>query len=217
MVLKKILISFLLVLLFTNLFSGCSSNSETSESISSEVSEDESFVSYEPIENVYGKTINVEMKIKDFGVMVIELYPEEAPITVENFVSKVKDGFYDGLKIHRVVPGFVVQGGRYEGSDSLEPIKGEFGANGINNTIPHRKGVISMARKNADKDSATCQFFICAATSDMNSESLDGQYAAFGCVISGIEVIDKISIVSRDSSDQPLKDVIIEYVKVISE
>ena len=214
---KRFSIAFFSVLMLLNLLSSCSSNIETSENETSEVSVEETVNSYAPIENIYGKTINVEMKIKDFGVIVLELYPEEAPITVENFVSKVREGFYDGLKIHRVVPGFVIQGGEYEDRDSLTSIKGEFSANGITNRIPHQKGVISMARKVADNDSATCQFFICADTSEMVSSNLDGHYAAFGCVVSGIEVIDMISIISRDSNDRPLKDVVSEYIKVVSE
>ncbi len=214
---KRFSTVFFSVLILLNLLSSCSSDTETSETESSDVSVEETVNSYAPIENIYGKTINVEMKIKDFGVIVLELYPEEAPITVENFVSKVREGFYDGLKIHRVVPGFVIQGGEYEDRDSLTPIKGEFSANGITNRIPHQKGVISMARKVVDNDSATCQFFICADTSEMVSSNLDGHYAAFGCVISGIEVIDMISIISRDSNDRPLKDVVIEYIKIVSE
>ncbi len=174
---------------------------------------------YEPLENIYGSTITVEMKIKDFGVVVIDLFPDEAPITVENFVSKVEEGFYDGLIIHRVVPGYLIQGGDPTGTGSgeegQETIKGEFAANGILNRIPHQRGVISMARKPTEKDSATSQFFICVDTSDSISDMLDGQYASFGCVTSGMEVIDLITTVSCDVKNRPNKDVVIEYIKVI--
>ena len=204
----------LFILLIVSLFVviSCSSADESAENSSSEI---ESSEPYAPLENVYGNTITVEMKIKDFGVMTLELYPDEAPLTVANFISKVEEKFYDGLIIHRVVPGFVIQGGKPVYGEIFEPIKGEFSANGITNRIPHQKGVISMARKEGDNNSATSQFFICASTSEYIS-NLDGSYAAFGCVTSGIRVLDLITTVSTDAEDKPYKDVVIEYIKVIS-
>jgi peptidyl-prolyl cis-trans isomerase B (cyclophilin B) len=215
--LKKYLAFILaLMIIFSN---GCSStDSSVEESQISDVSEAVS-EEYKPIENIYGNTITVEMKIKDFGIMKIELYPEEAPETVRNFVSLVNDEFYNGLTIHRVVAGFIIQGGDPSGTGygqaGLETIKGEFYANGYTNRIPHKKGVISMARKSGDYNSATTQFFICAATSDVVSDSLDQKYAAFGCVTSGIYVVDLVSGAATASNEMPVNQIFIEYVKVI--
>ena len=203
-------------MIFSN---GCSStDSSVEESQISDVSEAVS-EEYKPIENIYGNTITVEMTIKDFGTLKIELYPEEAPETVRNFVSLVNDEFYNGLTIHRVVAGFIIQGGDPSGTGygqaGLETIKGEFYANGYTNRIPHKKGVISMARKSGDYNSATTQFFICAATSEGVSDSLDQKYAAFGCVTSGIYVVDLVSGAATASNEMPVNQIFIEYVKVI--
>lgn len=135
--------------------------------------------------------------------MTVELYPKEAPITVENFLKLVKAGFYDGLIFHRVISGFMIQGGDplgtgYGGSDAS--IKGEFRANGINNTLRHTRGVISMARSQSP-NSASSQFFIM----HKDAPYLDGQYAAFGKVVEGIEVVDEIASVETDYNDMPLK------------
>ena len=135
--------------------------------------------------------------------MTVELYPKEAPITVENFLKLVKEHFYDGLIFHRVISGFMIQGGDpmgtgYGGSDTS--IKGEFRANGINNTIRHTRGVISMARSQSP-NSASSQFFIMPK----DAPYLDGQYAAFGKVVEGIEVVDEIASVETDYNDMPLK------------
>ncbi len=208
-----------LLALITILSVGCSSaDSSAEESEASDVSEAVS-EEYKPIENIYGNTITVEMKIKNFGIMKIELYPEEAPETVRNFVSLVNDGFYNGLTIHRVVAGFIIQGGDPSGTgygqEGLKTIKGEFYANGYTNRIPHKKGVISMARKSGDYNSATTQFFICAATSDIVSDSLDQKYAAFGCVTSGIYVVDLVSSAITAQNETPVNQIFIDYVKVI--
>ena len=120
----------------------------------------------------------------------IELYPDKAPITVANFEKLVKEGFYDGLTFHRVIPGFMIQGGDPEGTGmggSKNKIKGEFASNGVKNDLKHTRGVISMARSN-DPDSASSQFFIVQA----DSTHLDGQYAAFGKVTKGMDIVDKI-------------------------
>ena len=138
--------------------------------------------------------MKVEINVKDYGIIKLELDADTAPITVTNFVNLAKSGFYDGLTFHRIIDGFMVQGGDPEhngmgGSD--KPIKGEFKNNGIENNISHVRGVISMARSPYDNDSASSQFFIVHE----DSTFLDGDYAAFGRVIEGIEVIDKLVLV----------------------
>ncbi|MBQ1504115.1 MAG: peptidylprolyl isomerase [Oscillospiraceae bacterium] len=135
----------------------------------------------------------------------VELDPKAAPITVENFEKLVKEGFYDGLKFHRVISGFMIQGGDPKGNGTGGPgytIKGEFAANGVDNPIKHVRGVISMARA-ADPDSAGSQFFIMHADADY----LDGQYAAFGHVVEGMDVVDEIASVRTDMKDRPVKPV----------
>ena len=146
------------------------------------------------------KKFTIEME--DGGVMKGELYPEIAPITVENFEKLANSGFYDGLIFHRVIPGFMIQGGCPDGTGMGGPgwnIKGEFAANGVKNDLRHERGVLSMARA-MDPDSAGSQFFIMHET----SPHLDGQYAAFGKVISGMEVVDRIAEVPTDYQDKPL-------------
>ena len=138
-----------------------------------------------------GDTIMVEITMRDGGVIKLELYPEVAPITVENFTKLAGEGFYDGLIFHRVINGFMIQGGDPEGTGfggSGENIKGEFAVNGVANNISHVRGVISMARSRS-YNSASSQFFIVHKDSDF----LDGQYAAFGKVIEGMEIVDKIA------------------------
>lgn len=135
--------------------------------------------------------------------MTVELYPKEAPITVENFLNLVNEHFYDGLIFHRVISGFMIQGGDPMGTGyggSKNSIKGEFRANGINNTIRHTRGVISMARSQSP-NSASSQFFIM----HRDAPYLDGQYAAFGKVTEGIDVVDEIASVETDCNDMPLK------------
>lgn len=144
----------------------------------------------------------VTLNIKDRGAITIELFPEVAPNTVNNFIALVQKGFYNGLTFHRIIPGFMIQGGW--GEEKLRPIKGEFVSNGFENHLPHLRGVISMARTN-DPNSQTSQFFIM----HQNAPHLDGQYAAFGGVIAGIEIVDMIANVPRDRQDRPLQDVII--------
>lgn len=144
--------------------------------------------------------------------MTVELYPKEAPITVANFLKLVNDGFYNGLIFHRVISGFMIQGGDplgtgYGGSENS--IKGEFRANGVNNTIRHTRGVISMARSQSP-NSASSQFFIM----HKDAPYLDGQYAAFGKVVEGIDVVDEISSVETDYNDMPLKPQKIKTITV---
>ena len=154
----------------------------------------------------------VTIQMKDGGVMKVELYPEIAPITVKNFIDLASKGFYNGLIFHRVIPGFMIQGGDPDGIGTGGPgycIKGEFRANGIKNDLKHTRGVLSMARA-MDPDSAGSQFFI------MHEDypSLDGQYAAFGKLIEGIEVVDKIASVRTDYMDKPLEPQQIEFMTV---
>ncbi|MCJ7834834.1 peptidylprolyl isomerase [Cuneatibacter sp. NSJ-177] len=144
----------------------------------------------------------VTITMEDGSVMKAELYPEIAPNTVNNFLSLVKKGFYDGLIFHRVIPGFMIQGGDPQGTGMGGPgysIKGEFSQNGFTNQLKHAKGVLSMARS-MHPDSAGSQFFI------MHEESphLDGAYAAFGKVTEGVEVIDAIAAVPTNYMDRPL-------------
>ncbi|MBE6705109.1 MAG: peptidylprolyl isomerase [Ruminococcaceae bacterium] len=144
--------------------------------------------------------------------MVLELYPEKAPITVENFKALADKGFYNGLIFHRVIAGFMIQGGCPEGTGMGGPgytIKGEFAANGVSNDLKHTRGVISMARTNAP-NSAGSQFFIMHE----NAPYLDGQYAAFGKMTEGFEVLDEIANVKTDFSDRPMIDMKIESITV---
>lgn len=154
----------------------------------------------------------VTIKMADGGVIKAELYPEVAPNTVKNFVSLIKKGFYDGLIFHRVIPGFMIQGGCPEGVGTGGPgysIKGEFAANGFKNELKHSRGVLSMARA-MNPNSAGSQFFIMVA----DAPHLDGQYAAFGKVVEGMEVTDKIVGAKTDFRDRPYEDQVIEKVIV---
>ena len=144
----------------------------------------------------------------------LELYPEIAPITVENFLDLVNKGFYNGLTFHRIIPGFMIQGGDPSGNGTGGPgysIKGEFKSNGINNTMKHERGVISMARA-FDPNSAGSQFFIM----HKGAPHLDGEYAAFGKVIEGLEAVDEIASVETGFQDAPVKKVVMEKVEVES-
>ena len=143
----------------------------------------------------------VIIEMENGGVIEIELSPEAAPKTVENFTTLVKSGFYDGLTFHRIIPGFMIQGGDPLGNGmggAEKNIIGEFRANGHNNPIKHERGVISMARA-FDPNSASSQFFIMHA----NAPHLDGQYAAFGKVVSGMETVDEIASIPTDYNDKP--------------
>lgn len=154
----------------------------------------------------------VTIKMKDAGVIKVELFPEVAPNTVKNFISLVKKGYYNGLIFHRVIPGFMIQGGCPQGTGTGNPgysIKGEFKSNGINNELKHTKGVISMARA-MNPNSAGSQFFIMVA----DATHLDGQYAAFGKVTEGMEIADKIVSTKTDFRDKPYEDQVMEEVTV---
>ena len=154
----------------------------------------------------------VTIEMENGKKIKLELYPEEAPITVENFLELVKNHFYDGLTFHRIISGFMIQGGDplgtgFGGSDKR--IKGEFLANGVNNRIKHVRGVISMARSQ-NPNSASSQFFIMHA----DAPHLDGQYAAFGKVVEGIEVVDEIASVNTDYNDMPKTPQVIKSITI---
>lgn len=157
----------------------------------------------------------IEIKVKDFGTIVVQLDRKNAPNTCANFVKLAKEGFYDGLTFHRIIKGFMIQGGDPVGNGTGGPaysIKGEFLQNGVDNRLSHKRGVISMARA-YDPDSAGSQFFIC----DADDTFLDGQYASFGRVIQGLDVVDKIASVKTRGDDSPLNRVVIESITAIDE
>ncbi|GAA0179389.1 peptidylprolyl isomerase [Clostridium sediminicola] len=190
-----ILFSILIVMFIV---SGCAENKLN----------DEVDINYQPEEGLPIITITLQ----DDSQILLELYPEVAENTVNNFISLIDKKFYDGLIFHRVIEGFMIQGGDPEGTGMGGPgysIDGEFDSNGFKNTLKHTPGVISMARVQ-DPNSAGSQFFI------MHKEypSLDGKYAAFGKVFRGLDVIDKIVTVETNSKDKPLKDVIMKTVTV---
>lgn len=159
--------------------------------------------------------IKVIIEMESGDVMKGELYPETAPITVENFVDLARDGFYDGLIFHRVIPNFMIQGGDPKGNGTGGPghtIKGEFAKNGVKNDLKHERGVLSMARA-MHPDSAGSQFFI------MHTDVpyLDGEYAAFGRITEGLEVIDKIVSTPRDAMDKPKTPQVMKKVTIEEE
>ena len=181
-----------------------------------------------PYEKSEAETNLVLLDVKGCGQIVVELYPDVAPITVENFKSLVAKGFYDGLIFHRIYEGFMIQGGDPEGNGTGGNedengneinIKGEFAANGVENNLSHERGVISMARAN-DPDSASSQFFIMHQST--YKTSLDGLYAAFGKVVYGMEVVDEIATVETTwnaygtEKTVPLKEVVMESVYFVN-
>ena len=195
---KKICLSLMLAALMLAgiMLTGCSGNEESSGDIGE-----------------LGETVMVQIEMENGGIIKLELYPDAAPITVENFVKLAKNGFYNGLIFHRVIKDFMIQGGDPEGTGmggAKDKIKGEFAVNGWQNPISHKRGVISMARSRA-YDSASSQFFICHA----DSTYLDGQYAAFGMVTEGMEMVDEIAGVATDKNDRPREDVVIKSITVI--
>lgn len=160
---------------------------------------------------------HVEIEVENYGTMTLELDADVAPITVTNFVNLANEGFYDGLTFHRIIAGFMIQGGDPLGNGtggSDQEIKGEFASNGVENPISHERGVISMARAKAP-DSASSQFFICHQDSDF----LDGNYAAFGYVTEGIEIVDKICedtpVIDNNGTVEPENQPVINTIKVI--
>ncbi|MDE6952382.1 MAG: peptidylprolyl isomerase [Erysipelotrichales bacterium] len=154
-----------------------------------------------------------EIEMKDGDVMKGELYPDIAPKTVENFVKLINQNFYDGLIFHRVIPGFMIQGGGMD--ENMTPkhtdaIVGEFASNGINNSLLHTRGVLSMARTMV-KNSASSQFFIMHE----DAPHLDGDYAAFGKIIEGLDIVDRIANVSRNRMDCPYEPIVIKTMRLL--
>jgi len=155
----------------------------------------------------------VVMELENGKKIEIELYPNIAPISCENFEKLVKSGFYDGLTFHRVIPGFMIQGGCPNGTGTGGPgwqIKGEFSSNGVKNDLKHTRGVLSMARS-MNPNSAGSQFFIMHA----DAPYLDGQYAAFGKVVSGMDAVDEIAETETDYNDKPLTPQVIRRVTIV--
>ncbi len=182
---RKIISMFAAGLLSLSLLAGCGASKE--EDTKEQKSQTEN---QETADTEAEDKITAEIKVKDYGTITVELDPEHAPITVENFVKLAKDGFYDGLTFHRIMEGFMMQGGDPNGNGtggSEETIKGEFSENGVDNPLSHTRGAISMARSQMP-DSASSQFFIVHE----DSPHLNGLYAAFGYVTEGMDVVDKI-------------------------
>ena len=155
--------------------------------------------------------IKIEIIMESGDVMKGELYPEVAPITVQNFLKLIDESFFDGLIFHRVIAGFMIQGGGMNANKEIKEtksIKGEFASNGVRNDLKHTEGVLSMARTMV-KDSASSQFFIMHKP----SPHLDGEYAAFGKITEGLNVIDQIANVTTDTMDSPLTPIVIKTIK----
>ncbi|MDL2215973.1 peptidylprolyl isomerase [Ruminococcaceae bacterium OttesenSCG-928-N02] len=155
----------------------------------------------------------VEITMENGKKIKLELYPQTAPITCENFETLVKDGFYNGLSFHRIIPGFMIQGGCPQGTGMGGPghtIHGEFASNGTQNPVKHARGVISMARS-GDPNSAGSQFFIMHE----DAPHLDGQYAAFGRVVEGMEVVDEIAATPTGYADKPNTPVVIKTIEIV--
>lgn len=207
--------SYLIIGVLIFILTGCSQGkaNNASDPINTPSVEEETNSSEVTEVKVIETTPTVTMIIKDYGTITLELYPEMAPNTVNNFITLANDGFYDGLIFHRVIKDFMIQGGDPDGIGSGGPgysIAGEFAINGFKqNTLSHTKGIISMARTNIP-DSAGSQFFIMSE----DGTYLDGQYAAFGKVTSGIEIVEAIEKVETNNSDKPVKDVVIESIRV---
>ena len=156
--------------------------------------------------------INIEIEMENGGIIKAELYPEVAPITVENFVKLIEEDFFAGLIFHRVIPGFMIQGGGFGADGShkeAESIKGEFNSNGVQNNLKHTRGVLSMART-MFPNSASSQFFIMHE----DAPHLDGQYAAFGMVTDGLDVVDEIAETPTGYQDKPIEDQIIKTIRL---
>lgn len=182
---RKIIGMFAAGMLSLSLLAGCGSTKEEDTKEQKPQTEKQETADTETKEKIMA-----EIKVKDYGTITVALEPEYAPITVENFVKLAKDGFYDGLTFHRIMEGFMMQGGDPNGDGTggaEETIKGEFSENGVDNPLSHTRGAISMARSQMP-DSASSQFFIVHE----DSPHLDGQYAAFGYVTEGMDVVDKI-------------------------
>lgn len=211
---KKIISVVVLMSLMVVALTACGKGNTTSESDTSQ--KKESTAKKNKDSDLLSGKHHAEIIIKDYGTVKVELDADTAPITVTNFVNLAKDGFYDGLTFHRIISGFMIQGGDPEGNGtggSEKTIKGEFSENGVENKISHKRGVISMARSQ-DPDSASSQFFIM----HQDGTYLDGQYAAFGEVTDGIEIVDKICedtpVTDGNGTVEKKNQPVIESIKV---
>ena len=202
---KKLLI---LTLMFTLLLAGCTAKEEPVTTAATTATKNADAVDPSTVEKM-----NATITIEGMGDIKLELYPSKAPQTVANFAELARKNFYNGLIFHRVIEGFMIQGGDPTGTGTGGPgyaIKGEFAENGFENDIAHERGVISMARKNKPLDSAGSQFFIM----HQDAQHLDGLYAAFGRVTSGMDIVDKIAMSQTNASDKPVNDVVIEKITI---
>ncbi len=219
---KKISAVMAILMVFLLLFSACAQQKENADTkvesgeTGSETEETDFVYDFDSGELLSGKHY-VEMEVQDYGTMIIEVDADAAPISATNFLRLVSLGFYDGLTFHRIMAGFMAQGGNGRDSDLADqavPIVGEFAANGYDNPISHTRGTISMARTNVF-DSATSQFFIM----HKDYTGLDGGYAAFGHVIRGIEVVDAMCEAARpvdnNGSIAPADQPVISYAKLL--
>ena len=208
----KIMTAFLLA----SLLAGCSQQTQTASQTDG-ASENPQETAAAETQDLIEETVYVEMEVENYGTILLELDGKAAPVTVTNFVNLVNDKFYDGITFHRIMDGFMIQGGDptgtgYNGSGTT--ITGEFAQNGYDNPISHTAGTISMARSN-DPNSASSQFFICVA----DDQFLDGSYAAFGHVIEGMDVCLKIASDAKPVDDngtiKPEEQPVIKYAKVV--
>ena len=209
---SKIMTAFLLA----SLLAGCSQQTQTTSKTDG-ASEKPQETAAAETQDLIEETVYVEMEVENYGTILLELDGKAAPVTVTNFVNLVNDKFYDGITFHRIMDGFMIQGGDptgtgYNGSGTT--ITGEFAQNGYDNPISHTSGTISMARSN-DPNSASSQFFICVA----DDQFLDGSYAAFGHVIEGMDVCLKIASDAKPVDDngtiKPEEQPVIKYAKVV--
>lgn len=218
---KKIFAFLLCTALLSAVLTGCGSKKEdaaqTQTNSSAKSTDTEKKNDTASDEKYLEGVHHVEIEIEDYGTIALELDADTAPISVTNFINLAKDGFYDGLTFHRIISGFMIQGGDPKGDGtggSDKMIKGEFSENGVENAISHERGVISMARAN-DPDSASSQFFIVHE----DSTFLDGNYAGFGHVTEGIEIVDKICedtpVQDNNGAVDPADQPVITSVKVI--
>ena len=216
---KKILVTFLIATMMFTCLTGCGTSGKVEAVANDDKQAEEESVpeaNSDPIQSDSGNPI-VSIDIENYGVITVELDSQAAPITVENFLKLVNEGFYDGLTFHRIIDGFMMQGGDPTGTGmggSEETIKGEFANNGVDNKLSHTKGAVSMARSQ-DPDSASSQFFIV----DEDSTFLDNDYATFGYVIDGIDVVDEIcttaQVVDGNGTVEPENQPIIKSIKVV--
>ena len=192
---KRLISIILMAALLSLCLTGCGDTRENADKSTAKTTKKESFAEKKDADTSNSQYLtgkhHAEIVIAEYGKLELELDADVAPITVTNFVNLVKKGFYNGLTFHRIMSGFMIQGGDPNGDGtggSEETVKGEFKSNGVENTMSHKRGVISMARTQNDPDSASSQFFIVQADSDF----LDGDYAAFGKVTAGMDIVDKI-------------------------